>query len=324
MKGEKMYIKEKYLLSDKNYSNMIVKDGLFYFIDKDNNSIQIYNKQNKNNTIQLNNAYDIFTYNNTEFFYIMSLNGEKKFNKLNGNFDEFDYLSIKSNIKRKINDIYYDKTSNKYYIVDNLLMYSVNTDGEFIKSDIIPSEFYTVKSTNSCKSETTIFPNDFSFTAVGADDNYNYVAYKKNNSSFVAKLAKNGSIIDTLYIGDNKTVNSIGINNGLYLSVNDGQNYLYKIETNSSNTKKNEILDKIIKLLDDVSISEISIANLITSEANKVNKVLEISSDVDKILEVNYTVTDVIKKTENLENIQQQNLNIILESIKELEKYLNN
>jgi hypothetical protein len=202
-------------------------------------------------------------------------------------------------------------------------MYSVNTNGEFIKSEIIPSEFYTIKSTNACKSEASIFPSDFTFTATGADDNYNYVAYQKNNSSFIAKLAKSGSIIDTLYIGDNKTVNSIGVNNGLFLSVNDGHNYLYEIETNSSNTKENEILNKIIKLLDNVSTNEISIANLITSEANKINKVLEISSDVNKILEVNYTVTDVIKETENLENIQQENLNIILESIKELEKYLN-
>jgi hypothetical protein len=318
-----MYIKEKYLLNDKHYSNMIVKDGLFHFIDKDSNSIQIYDKQNKNNTIKLNNAYDIFTYNNSELLYLMSLNGNKKFNKLNENYEEFDYLAIKSNIKRKINDIYYDKTSNKYYIVDNLLMYSVNTNGEFIKSEIIPSEFYTIKSTNACKSEASIFPSDFTFTATGADDNYNYVAYQKNNSSFIAKLAKSGSIIDTLYIGDNKTVNSIGVNNGLFLSVNDGHNYLYEIETNSSNTKENEILNKIIKLLDNVSTNEISIANLITSEANKINKVLEISSDVNKILEVNYTVTDVIKETENLENIQQENLNIILESIKELEKYLN-
>jgi hypothetical protein len=201
-----MYIKKTYVLEDTDYSNATVKDSEFYVLNG-NNSLYIYNKDKKINTKSLLKNYTVLTYNGE--FYLMNLNGAKTFDKINSEYKVIGKFNIKKNSHKKINDIFYDKYDNKYLVAEKLNVYSVDFDGNYLKNEVFATDFYNIKNNGVCKIEYATSPFDFKFTAVGTDGEYKYVAYEKNGSSFLTKISKNGNVIETLFIGDGKHVNSI-------------------------------------------------------------------------------------------------------------------
>ena len=321
-----MYIKNIFTLQDTNYTNATIKDTMYHIVDGISNDLYIYdNNKNKNNTKSLSSNYKLIAYNSIDNYYIMNNNNSIKFDKINSDLESIGTFNIKTNNKRIINDIAFDKYSNQYLAIDNLIAFAISTDGKIIKSLIDPYDFYEKK--YDCYCELIINPKGFKFTAIGADENYNYVTYTKNGSTFLAKLSKYENIVEKLYIGDNVEINSIVFNDKLYLlGTDNGINKLYEISNSISGAldpKVQEIINKILDLLNNVSVNEKAIANMIDVESKKIQKIIDISDNFEEILAINNSAKEIVTLATTMETSQHNNLIIILESILQLEKYLN-
>jgi len=214
-------------------------------------------------------------------------------------------------------------------MIMNKKIASINYDGTDYKNEVNTTDFYQTEIViENCIRVTKIVPRDFSFLASGTDSEYKYVAYKKNNSTFLAKVSESGTKIDELYIGDNVNINSIVLNDGLYLNgINEENNIIYEISLvmdGGINNIINDIVNSLINLIDKVSLSETSIASIILTEADKVKKVIETTSNIDKILEVNESILPVISEAVALEQYERSNLNDIMKLIEELLKNVSN
>ncbi len=321
-----MYIKNIFKLQDNDYSNATQKDKMYNMIDGKTNNLYIYdNNKTKIDTKTMLNNYKLITYNSINNFYVMNTNNSVNFKIVNMNFEEINDFIIIPNFKRSINDIAFDKDNNRYLLVDNLLAYAIDSNGKFIKSLINTNDFY--EKTYDCCYKLIVHPNDFKFTAIGTDGKYIYVAYIKNGSTYLAKLSQKGNLVENMFIGDNIIIKSILFNDGLYLLGNEStNNNLYEIGTSSGGNidpKIQEIIDKIIVLLNNVAINEEKVANLIDAESQKIKKIVETSDNFEEILAINNSAKEIITLASAIENSQYDNLVIILESIIELEKYLN-
>lgn len=319
-----MYIKEiKDLNLYNNYSNMTIRDNVLHILNK--NKIYIYNLDgNKIDEKEISNEYKLLTYNNDDNNYLMHIGDSSRiYIKLNFNYEEYDMINENTFGRRlkKITDIYYDNENKKYLISNENQVYSFNVLGKYLKNEINVNEFFNIPINDMS------YTPDFTFTGVSIDENYKYVAYNENGSNFVAKLSKRGNLIENLFISDEVKINSlVPVNNMLYALGNDGENnYLYIIGDGSGsiNPKVNEIIDRIIVLTSNVSNSENAIASIINEEANKIKRVLEITDDPNVILNVNESANEMIKTVGELENNEYINLQKLLESILELEQYLN-
>lgn len=317
-----MFIKNIFYLEDNNYSNATFKDNQYYMLDYLTANIYSYDNNKKRiEAKRLNQKYTILTYNAKDDCFIMG-QGSSKFNKLDNTFKETDKFIVK-NCRQNINDIAYDKFNDKYLIVDDLNAYSVNSYGSFIKNELFTYDFYQ----KCCDSPKRTMPSNFKFTAIGTDGAFNYVAYCKNGSSFLSKLSKNGNLIETLFIGDNIRIKSILFNEKLLLLGTDNKkNYLYEIDfgTDSKHDPKIQmIIDNIISLIQNVAYNEAAIGNLVNSESEKVRKITEIGQTAEEIIGVNNSVIPIITEAAVMEAKQNSNLLLLLQSILELEKYLN-
>src|SRR5574344_658908 len=321
-----------------DYTNATTRDNNFELLDSTTNKLYIHDKTGKKiDEKPLNKNFKTLTYNDKENFYLMlDDNTKNTFSKLDENLNEIDTFEVDTNIpiKSTITDIFFDKVNNKYLITDRINAYSVDLQGKFLKYELLMSDFYNITIANNGRySYEKISPDNFCFTGIGSDENYKYIAYSKNNSSYVSKISNNGSLADNLFIDDNLLVHSILHNDSIFLATKKDekkvkQNNIYELDLSNSNPSINnkieEILNNIILLLNNVSTTENSVANLIFSEANKIKKILEISNDPNTILKANDSVKDIISTAADLELSEHDNLNILLESIVELEKLIKN
>lgn len=328
-----MYIKSSLNLNTKGiYNNMTVRNNEYHLLDDTSKIYKYDEKFNFVDTEKLDRNFKLLTYNENDYIYLMSLeNSSKNLKKVNFNYEEYADLIIKNTLLKihNLKDIYYDKYHSRYLIADKRHVFSIDKDGNFLKNEVLNDEFYDLKiDIDCCQKEEIINPKDFSFTAVGTDGKYKYVAYTKNKSAFIAKISENGSKIDDVYVGDNIVVNSIVFNNKKMLALaNDKKNdIIYEIEYDLSkiiNPKLEEIINKLIELLNNVSINEVGVSTIINTEMEKVKKIMETTKDPNIILEANNSATKMITEAVGLEDAQYNNLLIILETIKELESYLN-
>lgn len=220
-----------------DYSNMTVKKDNYYIIDTKTNNLLIYDKKgNIKDTTSLSEKYKLLTYNELEdVFYMHDGSASRKHFVLNSDFEEIRTFTEKGIPfkNRNIKDIFFDKYNLKYLILNDKRAYSVDTDGNYIQSEINVSDFYNIvhNSNNGCccsnKGVEEAISN-FKFTAIGSDGTYKYVAYVENNSTYIAKVSPSGNLIEKMYIADNIEINSIFPNNNyLYAIGNDGHdNYV--------------------------------------------------------------------------------------------------
>lgn len=325
-----MYIKKKYDLNLHNdYSNMTIRDNEFHILN--NNKIFIYDGNvNKIAEKELSKSYKLLTYNSNESLYLTHLgNTSKEYYKVNFNYETFDNLIEKSSFlkRRAIKDIFFDAVNLKYIIIDNKKCYSIDLNGKYLQNEINVKDFYDIPITSNCCLIDPDIPN-FNFTAIAKDDKYKYVAYNKNNSSYLAKISLNGNLINKLYIDDDIKITSlVKKDNLLYALINySNNNYLYEISLSDDilNSEIQEVLATIIILLNNINFTETEIANIINVEANKIKYALNTTTDLDLIIDVNNSAKEMINSIGVLEQNEYENLKELLLSIKELEKYLNN
>ncbi len=321
-----MYIKKINKLGIDNLaSNLTTKD--FNFEALNNNQIYVLDKDNSLIAIKtLKNPYKIFTFNDNIQEYIM-MNENGTFNRVNTNLEETNELKISKPNKLKVNDVFFDKLNNRYLLADNQYVYSNSINGDFLKNEVNIDDFYTIRTTISCGCPINkIVPSDFAFTAVGSDENGKYIAYNKNNSAYLALVSENGSKASELFIGDNLKVNSIAINDGIFLNVTKGNDdYLYEISLSdggSVSPQIEDIISNLNTLIDKIGSSEAQIGTLIQTEADKVRKVLNETTDLNLILQTNASVSDVVSGLANIELSEKDNLNLIIEAIMELQKII--
>lgn len=319
-----MYIKEiKNINLYNDYSNMTIKDNFLHILNK--NKIHIYDLNgNKIEEKELSNEYKLLTYNSDDNNYLMHVGDSSRiYIKLNFNYEEYDMINENTFGRRlkKITDIYYDNEENKYLVANENQVYSFDALGNYLKNEINVNEFFNIPINDMS------YVPDFTFSGIAKDNNYKYVSYNENGSNFIAKLSKKGNLIENLFISDEVKINSlVPVNNMLYALGNDGENnYLYIIGDGSGsiNPKVNEIIDRIIVLTSNVSDSENAIASIINAEANKIKRVLTVTDDPNVMLAVNESANEMIKTVGELENNEYINLQKLLESILELEQYLN-
>lgn len=138
------------------------------------------------------------------------------------------------------------------------------------------------------------------------------------------KIVKVEDFDELIDIRDNIDINSIVFNDGLYLNgIKDSDNIIYEIspyEDIEIDSVLQDIINSLINLIDKVSMSENSIANIISTEADKVKKVINSTDDVDKILEVNESILSIISEAVSLEQYERSNLNDIIRLVEELIK----
>ena len=319
-----------------SYSNMTMKDNNYYVIDTKSNNLLIYNKEgNKLSSNTLPRNYKLLAYNGLDdTFYMHMGTGSRTHYIVDSKYEEVASL-IEKNVPfkaRVVKDIFFDDKNSKYLILNDKRAYSVDLNGNFLQTEINTSDFYNLQSNrhNDCCCNTIdmdeSIPN-FRFTAIGSDGTYKYVAYKKNGSTYIAKISPTGNLIENMYIADNIDINSIYPKDGyIYAIGNDGSNnYVYVISPITSSgldPKLQEIINKIIMLLSNVGRTENNIASIISSEVSKLNKVISSTNDLNLILEANKSVNELIKTVKELDEYEYEKLKELLPAIIELEKYL--
>lgn len=333
-----MNLKELFDLKLNNsYSNMTIKNNNYYVIDTKSNNLLIYDEKGKMlSSNELKNNYKLLAYNSLDdIFYMHYGTGSRIHYVVNNEFEEIGTL-LEKNIPfkaRNVVDIFFDEKNTKYLILNDKRAYSIDLDGNFIQNEINTKDFYDISNNrqyccSGCIKESDDSILNFNFTAIGSDGIYKYVAYKKDGSTYIAKLSASGNIIEKIYVSDKVNINSLYPKDGnLYAIGNDGNdNYVYLISPTYSggvDPKLQEIINKIIYLLDNVSNMENNIANIVGSEVNKLNKVIASTNDLKLILEANNSVNELIKTVKDLDKDEYEKLKELLPAIIELEKYLN-
>ncbi|MFV0249440.1 MAG: hypothetical protein ACK5HP_00135 [Bacilli bacterium] len=334
-------IKQESLLNCCNnyYLGALFKCNNYLFFKTNEKILEFFNCNFKKIVSKkLCDSYITITVGEENCFYALKQDDYDYIYILNDKFIEVDriFLNVSRNFKKIIKSISYNK--NKIYILTSDLLYSVTTNGDFIKVELNQSNLENFNN----KSETIYFKNlngccieknkksKIIFSSVGFFCDKLYVSYIINNSSYVSLISKNGNIINKIYIDDNIEVNSIlTVNENLeFLVTKVGKyNYLYITDYCCSKIKKidncNICLEPCKKdkchvcdckqqycdLLESIALEEAAISHILNAEGEKIQKAVCLSNNICDLLKINESVTKTISNVNILEQILLEKLN---------------
>ena len=318
------------------YSYSLFNKDNYYFL---NDNIDIYNCcLNKINTITNNNYKVITNGKKCNEYYAIKECDNKNIYILDKYFNEIDIIKLKVENKYigNINSIYLDCNKCKIIVSIGIKVYSITLDGYFIKdelSNLTYNEIINRKIINSnkcCNKKIISNPN---ITSIICFCNKLYIAYIKNNSSYISEISKSGNVVNTYFIDDDIIINSImNVKHNMQLLITKYNkfNYLYIIdiccnklydkycEINCDEECKIdiEICDRekcnVNGIIKSIALIECSLAHILNAEGEKIQKSVRCCNNLCELLKVNDSVTNTIKQITCLEDILKDKLEIAL------------
>ncbi|MEG2283001.1 MAG: hypothetical protein RSB99_00015 [Bacilli bacterium] len=254
---------------DNIYTGGEFNDNKYLFLDPIKNKIIEYNlcfeKEQEHIT---NYPYcSITNIDECKQYYMSKQNCKDMLYRVTNCYKEIDSINLKVPVEysNTINSI--TACNGKILITNNKKVYSVDSNGNFIISEISKNTTNQLLGTtnqvipiNSHCCQPILVPKSQKnyFSTAKYFCNEKYIAYTKDNSAYIANITKNGNLIATHYIGDNIVINSlINVNGVLHLLITKNNKYNYIYITNlkcpqncfnsSCNCDKNEEYIEIIK-----------------------------------------------------------------------------
>ena len=295
------------------------------------NNIDILNTcYNKIANINTNTTYNSITYNGDKnIYYVTKINDFNYIYILDSYYKEINKikLNIPQAFKKTIVSIAYN--NNIIYICIKNNVFSITTSGQFNKVELskeIINELKYIVNKPCYKNEYEI-----NLTSINFICNKLYIAYKKNNSSYIGIICNNE--IKTYYIDDNITIKSILLvktNIQFLCLVDNNYSYIYKTDYYCKNKEYDNICcinnynecrvdiechkDKkeLEQIIESIALTECSLAHILNCEGMKICKAIETTDDICKLLKVNESVNETIKNTTRLEEILTNKLAITL------------
>lgn len=253
--------------------------------------------------ILLSQNYDsMFIYENKYYFL-----QENKLHCYDSQFQKIDEY----NLKKAYKSIAYDNKSKIYLLSsceEEILEYDIHTNSQKIIKNKL--HLFNIAYINKLKFFPLKCPkNQYSEIINFHYQNYEYIIYQ-NNSTYISLVQKQSKLM-SFKLGDKIKIKSIVINNHkIYLLVEKNQqSYIYLISINCLLTKCfcyffSKCLNncyKEEKILNSIANVENSLAQILISEAHKIEKNLSISQNINEILKVNESVEHIITKVTILE-----------------------
>lgn len=319
---------------DNIYTSSVIVDDNYYF------TMPLLNIINKYDPLTLDNKYfqtirpyNSITYNNNDnLFYLSSSDDKKNLYVTDTCFNEID--SIKLNIPKDylvdIKNIYYYEKDKKIMITTINCVYSITTDGYFIKEEIKAPITYkklsleeVIANHNGCQFNESFTPS-IQFTASSYFCDTKHIAYKKYDCAYLVKVSDKGNIIEIIYVDDDITINSIMNDQGrlkLLITKNNMYNYIYTTNIKCCKhhfqdynypLKKqcfNEHMDckqLSADILESIANIEKVIADILNIESLKIDKVLNCSDNQHDIIKTNESVNKTIQELTMLEHMLLQ------------------
>ncbi len=246
-------------------------------------------------------------------------------------FNEISKITFKFSNKKEIVSIYLDCDKCKILIAIKDNVFSITLDGYFIKDELSKDTINLIKETtvkksyerslNGCCYYQPITYNNICISAVICFCNYTYIAYYKNNSSYIAKISDNGNIINNYYIDDSIKINSLFVAcNVLTMLVtkDDCYNYIYisslccenvcEIIKDSECRVDYECDEKCnAKCCDNVICSiacmEKGLASILNGEGAKIQAGIKTATSIEELLKINDSVAKTVNEVTYLEQI---------------------
>ncbi|MEG0994512.1 MAG: hypothetical protein RSE91_00880 [Bacilli bacterium] len=332
----------------------------YILMDPTNSQIIEYDKEeNTRKIIPVSSPYASITMDSSNNCFFMTLvNDKNKIYKTNKNYQEIDTinLNVTKEYENLINAIDFNDMTRKMMITNDKKVYTVLENGSFIQSEISNNAVNTLLGGNNvtlsktvnycgCSSSvpTCLKRNYFSCAAYLCDKKY--VAYTRDNSSYIALISLNGNIISNEYVDDDIVINSMFFVNGklqLLVTRSKKYNYIYKTDfsccINENNFCKDhcclddkeyveeickekseeymEIIDdKVecndhISIIESIALIETALSHILNAEGEKIQKAIEMTSSTCELLEVNNSVNEVIKNVTFLEHVLYNKLEL--------------
>lgn len=327
--GTMKIIKKKSLQNCNTFSSGIYENCFYKLIDPDLNYIYLYDNclDYYKNMDMCDSYLAIVIYYNS--YLVSKKNIKDRIYKLSNCFIEEDEICLKvpKEYLETIISLAYDHINKKILIATKKYIYSVTLDGYFIKLefnclDIFKeSEYITeyVRDLNGCcqKIQRQITKCNIQITCVGIFCDNKYIGIIKNNSAYLLELSNNGNVINKYYIDDNIAINSIINNMNLLITKNSKYNYIYYLDNkcnchyNKKKSKKHHCKKEKCDLIESIAFMETSLAHILNSEGEKLQKILKETNNICEILKTNDSINKTIMNTTMLEQLLYEKLKLI-------------
>lgn len=328
---------------DKLFSCTIFKKCYYNMINTFNSKIFLYDccLKEKCNVTSCNQYIYITKYESCNKFLALKKEDNNNIYIIDSMYNEIDKVELKitNNYKGAIKAISYDNQKKKIIIAKNDTVYSVSIDGYFIQAEISKyslneitinsSKDMILRNINGCCSNQKTISNATKITSVAYICDKLFIAYIKNNSSYISELSNNGNIIDTHYIDDEIEINSIfEVNNNIQLLITKKEKYNYIYITdyccinyhclkNYCNICKDkdficndfcdcnlcESCNNYNDIIESIALMETSIAHILNAEGEKIQKAVCISDNVCDLIKTNESVYKTINSITFLEQL---------------------
>lgn len=351
-------IKKIPLLNLKNqfYIGASYSNEKFYFLQSNNHNIDSFDKSyNKVSNITTQTSYTtVCNANDKNLIYLTKHNDNNYLYVANCEYIEIDKIKLKVPKKYidEIKSIAYDKNKNCLFILTKKNLYSITTDGYFIKDELLEE---SIKELAYIRNETSVIRNlnggctskslqiiEPNFTSVAIICNNKYIAYIKNNCSYISEISNSGHIVKTYYIEENIEINSIlNVDNKVKLLVTKKENYSYiyitdlifldawyyendidELETiclldenkqhKCCGKCKNK--DKKADIIKSIALIESAISHILENEGKKIDISISNINNTEDFLKVNDSINRVINNIIILEQILYCKLELIISS----------
>lgn len=255
-------------------------------------------------------------------------------------------LNIPIKYKKKINSISFDSENSKIYIALDTIVYSITTQGDFIKEELTRCAIDKMRSScsvpinNRCCN--AFRPINIKITCAGFVCGNLVVSYVKNNSLFISEISKFGNIISSYYIDDDIVVDSIFIVKGkmeLLVTKQGKYNYIYlsdvccskkicpniceivnvsqcRVDCECTKPKKEKnCKEDICDIIESIALEETAISHILNAEGEKIQKAVKIACNCEDLIKVNESVSRTITNVTMLESVLLDKLSLTLDCI---------
>ena len=308
-------------IKDQYIDCLIVNDDYYFLISTINRAYKYNFGLSDFIAIETEDKYKTITYNkNEDILYAIKENDNNNIFITDLQFKEIALikLNVLEKYKDNINNIYYCDSQRRIYITTDNYVYSVTEDGYFIKEEYDISKVGTITTTTMVReldgktypiTTTSPIPNTC-FTCSYILNNFLYIGYVKENSSYLKRISSTGEVVENNYIDSDIKINSI-INvtdciNLLILS-NDLYNYIY-ITDFKNNTEGCHWEQCRNKILESVALVTSSISSILNVESEKMKKVISESNNISEVIEASNSINKTIDGVASLEQLLLEQL----------------
>ena len=279
----------------------------------------------ENNPLYINN-YPFSNYKNKG--YIACVKGDySKLYVYNACFCKEDIIELKIPIKYQKEIVALIYVDCKIYIIQKNMIFSVTTDGYFIKEEINEN---ALKKIGCYKKVVNKNKNNPCCKEIGSAMMINIcggvyscgniiIVYEKENSFYSCNLTTNGNLVNCVYISDEIKIDFVYDTNCYLYFIgenNVSKRYVYPFCKDCDCCFNGCVGDSKYKVINSIDCIECKLADVLECENKKLKKGIELARCVDELICLNKSVSKTISNIACLESCLKDKLEIILDDKK--------